>query len=632
LADEQHMTAASPSDVATGFLLDAIPVPIWSEDFSAVAEWLDGLRGDDLHDISTLLLSDYDLARVGIGKIRIKSANQAVAELLGVDDPAVLVGSLQPDLITDEAVPGFIHQMQVMWEGKSQLKTEIDGVNAAGQRRHFFLNWTSATDSQGRPDYSDVIVTLTDITAQRNETQRLSDEASLLAAIQDVSTRISAELDLDHLLEQIANEASWVLGADSAAVFLVDHATSSITRAVGSETAPDAVGQHTYRELEEGISGWVWRHGEATVSSNIRTDSRNSGQARLRADQASGVESIAVAPLIIEEAVVGTLTVAATPEAPPFTESHRKYLQIIATHGAVAIHNSQLYDASVKARAELAETLDVLQRTQASLLAAQKLESIGSLAAGIAHEINTPMQYIGDNLTFIRDSIADLEEVVEVARQVGQGSTLGDLENAIEEADLEMVLEEAPLATAQALEGVVRVRDIVRALKDFSHPGSETFEPVDINRAIETTLTVARNEYKHLAEVTTELDPDLPLTHAIAGPLNQAILNIVVNAAHAIGDVVEGTGQLGTIRISTTVDGPHTVIRIADTGGGIPEELHQRVFDPFFTTKEIGKGTGQGLAIARSAIVDQHGGVLDFTVEPGVGTTFELRLLTSRSD
>ncbi len=527
------MTSAT-SGLATGFLLDAIPVPIWSEDFSQVATWLEEFRANGVSDITDVLLADYDLARIGVSKILIKAVNKAVGDLLGVVDPSILLGPLEPDLITDEAVPGLVSQFEAIWQGNPSLKTEIDGVNAAGEPRHFILNWTAATDSTGRPDYSDVIVALSDVTAQRNETQRLSDEASLLAALQDVSTRISAELDLDQLLEQLALEATWVVGGDSAAVFLVDHDDRSITHAVGSGIAQEELDLRTYGELDEGISGWVWREGRATVCDNNRNDPRNTGSALERAQRATGVESVAVAPITIQDDVVGTLTVATAPGAPPFTDWHLKYLQIIASHGAVAIQNSKLYDAAVRARSELSEALDALQKTQASLLAAQKLESIGSLAAGIAHEINTPMQYIGDNLTFIRDSMTDLEQVIAVARTVGVSSTPEDLETQIEEADLEMVLEETPLAVAQALEGVTRVRDIVRALKEFSHPGSGHMDQTDVNRAIETTLTVARNEYKHVAEVSTDLDPGLPAVPALSGPLNQALLNIVVNAAHGM--------------------------------------------------------------------------------------------------
>ncbi|GIX49666.1 MAG: hypothetical protein KatS3mg131_3877 [Candidatus Tectimicrobiota bacterium] len=272
---------------------------------------------------------------------------------------------------------------------------------------------------------------------------------------------------------------------------------------------------------------------------------------------------------------------------------------------------------------------DITERKllQSQLAQAQKLEAIGQLAAGIAHEINTPTQYVGDNLRFLRDAFADLLTLLDAYQESGCGERQQELEALAARLDLPYLRQEIPVALEQALDGVERVATIVRAMKDFSHPGVEEKTPIDLNKALESTVTVARNEWKYVAELVLDLDPDLPLVPCLPGELNQVFLNIVVNAAHAIADVVgDGSQGKGTIRVSTHRDGDWVEVRISDTGTGIPEAIRERIFDPFFTTKEVGKGTGQGLAIAHDVVVKKHGGHLTFETEVGKGTTFIVRL------
>jgi PAS domain S-box-containing protein len=280
---------------------------------------------------------------------------------------------------------------------------------------------------------------------------------------------------------------------------------------------------------------------------------------------------------------------------------------------------------------------DVTERRhlEQQLRQAQKLEAIGQLAAGIAHEINTPTQYVGDNTTFLKQSWSAVSDLARAARRVGEESSNGGvseeaalaLQRSIQEADLDYLLEEIPKALDQSLEGVQRVAKIVRAMKEFSHPGSEEKTALDINRAIETTVTVARNEWKYVSEVETDFDPQLPLVQCHAGEFNQVILNLLVNAAHAIREVVgDGAQGKGKIRIATRHDDGGVEISIRDTGCGIPEEIQSRIFEPFFTTKPVGQGTGQGLALAYTTIVKQHGGRLWLESAPGKGTTFFIGL------
>ncbi len=278
---------------------------------------------------------------------------------------------------------------------------------------------------------------------------------------------------------------------------------------------------------------------------------------------------------------------------------------------------------------------DITQRKilEGQLVQAQKLEAIGQLAAGIAHEINTPTQYVGDNTRFLQDAFGGLSKLIgkftDMRKACKNGNVtdelVRDVECAEQEADVEYLIAEIPKAIQQSLEGVDRVAKIVRAMKEFSHPGTNVKTATDINKAIENTISVSRNEWKYVAEVITVFDVSLPLIPCLPGEFNQVILNLIINAAHAIADVA-GNGAKGIITVSTQRNGNWVEVRIQDTGTGIPEAARSKVFDPFFTTKPIGKGTGQGLAIAHDIIVRKHGGTIDFETATGKGTTFVIRI------
>ncbi|MBN2208897.1 MAG: PAS domain S-box protein [Candidatus Coatesbacteria bacterium] len=280
---------------------------------------------------------------------------------------------------------------------------------------------------------------------------------------------------------------------------------------------------------------------------------------------------------------------------------------------------------------------DITERKMllSQLAQAQKLEAIGRLAAGIAHEINTPTQYVGDNISFMGDASADLwrllSEYGKLLEAAKQGSVSNELISRVsalsEEMDVAYLNKEMKAAADQAKEGVARISNIVRAMRQFAHPGTEEKVDTDINGAIENTITVSHNEWKYVADMETDLDLELPLVQLLLGEFNQVILNMIVNSAHSIADVVgDGSRGKGKITIKTRRDGQVAEIRLSDTGTGIPEKIRDKVFDPFFTTKEVGKGTGQGLAIAHSVIVDKHNGTIALESEEGKGATFIIRL------
>jgi signal transduction histidine kinase len=278
---------------------------------------------------------------------------------------------------------------------------------------------------------------------------------------------------------------------------------------------------------------------------------------------------------------------------------------------------------------------DITERRnlESQLRHAQKLEAVGQLAAGIAHEINTPTQFVGDNLSFLSNGFNEILRVLAnyrrgletFADQPAFAALAHEIAEVEEAADVEYIEENAPAAFERAKDGLSRIAKLVSAMKEFAHPDHREKELADLNRALRTTLTIAKNEYKYVADVDEDYG-DLPLVQCHLSDINQVFLNLVVNAAHAIGEVIAKTGGRGRIAIRSIREGEAVCISISDTGCGIRQEIRDRVFDPFFTTKPVGKGTGQGLAIARSIVVDKHGGALRFESEVGKGTTFTIRL------
>ncbi|HEY5957782.1 MAG TPA: ATP-binding protein [Polyangiaceae bacterium] len=268
-------------------------------------------------------------------------------------------------------------------------------------------------------------------------------------------------------------------------------------------------------------------------------------------------------------------------------------------------------------------TAEKSQRDQS--LQSQKLEAIGQLAAGIAHEINTPLQFVGDNLHFLAEAGQALTQLLDSYRSKLPSEMAPGLKELESELDIDYMTSNLPKAFSAAIDGVQRVSVIVQAMKEFAHPGPKERRPENLNQAIETTITISTNVWKYVAQIERRLADDLPRVDCVIGEINQVLLNLITNAAHAISDVVGDSGAKGVIRISTLSQPDCVEVRIADTGRGIPESIRPRIFEPFFTTKPVGKGTGQGLALAR-AIVVQHDGTLEFETELGQGTTFIIKL------
>lgn len=285
----------------------------------------------------------------------------------------------------------------------------------------------------------------------------------------------------------------------------------------------------------------------------------------------------------------------------------------------------EVLNLSLEKRVE--DVVAELRQKDQQLLQAQKLEALGQLAAGIAHEINTPMQYVQDNVTFIEQAFNDLHSLLVEVSQTERSLCTPATTALLKTINLKFLLEEIPESIKETYHGINRMARIVMAMREFSHPGGKEQKLIDLNHALENTLIICRNEWKHVAEMITDFAPGLPLIRCFPDQLHQVFIILIINAIHAIEEQQAiSCEHSGRITITTSHDGEGVVIQVGDNGGGIPEEFRHCIFDPFFTTKEVGKGTGQGLTLAYDIVVKKHGGRIDFSTQPGQGCIFSIHL------
>ncbi|HZJ63573.1 MAG TPA: AAA family ATPase [Kofleriaceae bacterium] len=499
-----------------------------------------------------------------------------------------------------------------------------------------------------------------------------------VTAIAKATRAISGELELDKLLERMLDIIFENAGAEGGALVL--DTPRGLTVAASRTGAAPKISTTSVplsgAALPRSLVQYVHRTEATVVLDDVTGDRRFGNDEYILARKP---QSVLCMPVKHKDRLIGVLYLENTLVSGAFTQARLDALLILVSQIAVSLENATLFAAqrvqaeaisrandelrseiAVREQAErelaqyraqleelIAERTKELtlanqklrdaagerERIEAELRLAQKLESVGRLASGIAHEINTPVQFVSDSVTFMRDALPSLIDTIgkyrELAAAVDDGGDVAAAAAAAraveEEADVDYALSNAPGALDAALVGLGRVTAIVRSMKDFAHPDRDEKTPVDLNRAVESTLMIAANECKYVADVHTELGA-LPPVRCNGGEINQAVLNLVINAAHAIRDVVGDTGARGKITVATRQDGREVEIAISDTGTGIPPAVRDKIYDPFFTTKEVGRGTGQGLAIVRSVVVDKHHGSLRFDTETGVGTTFYIRL------
>jgi len=544
-------------------LFEQAPISIWEEDFSEVKKHLDRLLEQGVQNLETYFKENPRELFKCASLVKVININAYTLKMFGAEDKQELLGNLGK-IFSEDSLPAFQQELLALHRGDKS-------ISVAG------YNWTL----KGEKLYVLANVTLAPGSSQTWE--------RVLVSVQDLTARMQAESALRESEKRYRN--------------LVEALTEGLVQV--DETACIRFFNKRFMEMtgypKDELLG-------SPIFSFLDEDT---------------------ALMLKEQFAKRRLGNTDTYELKIQTKSGPPLYTLVSPR--------PVFDAEGIFRGSFSLVTDLtkLKNLEGQLRQSQKMEAIGQLAAGIAHEINTPTQYVASNCKFLREGFKDLAELhqrtmdflktVEADPAYAEG--VQDLHELAEEIDLEFLQEEIPKALAANMEGLDRIAVIVRSMKDFAHPGREEKQPTDLNQIIESTVTVARNEWKYVAEVETDLAPDLPLVKCVSNEIKQVILNIVVNAAQAIGEVVtEGVDQKGLIRISSRIEDGQAVITVSDTGPGIPPELRERVFDPFFTTKEPGKGTGQGLAIAYRAIVDNHGGKLIIDSRQGRGATFEIRL------
>jgi signal transduction histidine kinase len=405
--------------------------------------------------------------------------------------------------------------------------------------------------------------------------------------------------DSERLPEAIVEAAIRVMDAD-AVTLLLPRPDGSLAVAHASGMPPE-VAPPARIEVGEGIAGRVAQ----TQQPLMLQGAAQGGHGRAR--------SSIVYPLVFAGRLLGVVTFNRSRPDRPFGQADLGSAGVLASQIMLALRNARL--------------------TRQSALA-EKLAAVGQLAAGIAHEINTPVQFVGDSVQFVRGAMEDLARLLArfaaLRTEVAAGrpvpaTLLAEIADLEEEIDLGFISAEVPRALERSVEGIRRVAEIVQAVKTFGRAESRERVLADVNQLLATAAVVARPEYRHIAELKMQLG-QLPQLSCHPGDLNQVFLNLVVNAAHAIAEVQKTNPARGTITMRSTVVDGAVLVGVSDTGCGIPASIGDKIFDPFFTTKDVGKGTGLGLSIARTLVVDKHGGSLTYETEIDRGTTFWVRL------
>jgi signal transduction histidine kinase len=592
-------------------LFDNAPTPIWLEDWSAVEAFCAEQRAAGVADIDPILRDDEALLRQVAGSVLVKAVNRSAVEFVQAPSADALLGNLPGELLTPGSLHSLRRQIVTVFERRTLEQHEVSGADFGAEALDAQMHWLAPLEN-GKPDYSNVVVMFWDLKEQKAAQRATEAQVGVLETLLDMSRGIASTFDVDLILDLLAATSIKLTAASGAMILLFSTSERTIHKQVIHGEGPiDPLPSIDYAMLETGPAGEVIATRKTMLIEDMGNPD-NSTMPEQFQEQLSGYPLI-IAPIIDDAAVVGIVMIVGHRNS-SFHPGHESITRMIASQASVAIRNASMYEEMRKSHDEVQAAHDELKNTQTQLLAAQKMEAIGGLAAGIAHEINTPIQFVSDNITFVRDAVGSLGKYaamhIEILEQLTDHPEHGEKIIALREQwkdeDCDFLLEEVPAAVEETIEGATRVADIVKAMKEFAHPGQEDLTPSDINRVIETTVQVSRNEWKYVAKVELDLDPTLPMVPALPGPLGQSLLIMIVNSAQAMSG--QDSSKKGLITISTKDLGEVIEIRVSDNGPGIPIEILDRIFEPFFTTKEIGKGSGQGLSIAHSVIVDKHHG------------------------
>jgi signal transduction histidine kinase/CheY-like chemotaxis protein len=462
---------------------------------------------------------------------------------------------------------------------------------------------------------------------------RLAGRIHALKDMLDISREVAGSLELERVLSGALDRMVTFFRAEAGSILLRNSDGSLRFAIVCGPSAGELTGMslppHT------GVAGWVSDRRRPVIVNRTDRDPRFSR----KADEATGVvtRNVLACPLLHKGQLVGVLEILNAGRG-KFTRDDKIAAETLSFSIAAAIENARaneklgmsqqmLLEVNRTLEERVAERTAELEQTRDQMVRAEKMASIGTIAAGVAHEINNPIGFINSNLQTLKGYISDLKPIVEELRK--QVTPDAALTSRMEKVGLDFVLGDIETLVRESEDGVKRVVKIVKDLKTFSHSGGGAAEDTDLNSCIEAALNLSRNEVKYVADVKTELG-QVPKFTAFPTEITQVLVNLVVNAGHAITGAgaprgVTPAGQ-GTITVRSRVEDGWAVVEVGDTGCGIPKEIRSRIFDPFFTTKEPGKGTGLGLSLSWEIVVERHHGELSVESEVGEGTTFTMRL------
>ncbi len=547
-------------------LFNEAPFSLWEQDFSHVRKFMLELKSKGVQDFHTYFQSHPDEIKKCIRLIQIISVNQAAMSVYKAADRADLLMNYETTFVPD-SYPAMVDLFVALISGTQKYQTEMKRKTLTGQP---IIVQFQAIVATGCENLSKVLLTSFDVTAQKQTEGLLTEAHKSYKMLIEALTAIVIGIDASD------NVLYWNPAAEKTLGLL-----SSDVIGMSLSEAPIP---WTTDKLKDCIN--QCRTAVNVIAINDFTYTRKDGS--------KGFLDLTLTPLNLN----------------------------VGRNAGILIQGVE-----ITAR----------KMIEVELIQAKKMESLGQLAAGIAHEINTPAQFIANNLFFIKQSFDEWVNFLHFMLGLLQGDhthdTLKDqfeyIKRNTDPGNMKFILDEIPLAMKESMDGLDRISHIVKAMREYAYPGFTEKTLADINHAIENTVTISRNAWKHVAEIVLDLDPDMPLVPCVVSEFNQVILNLILNSTQAIEDVA-ATKQSeiwkGKISVITRGSPESVEVRVKDNGAGIPEQYRDRIFDPFFTTKEVGRGTGQGLMIAHQIIVEKHDGSIRFETEEGHGTTFIVTL------